>query len=105
MIKGYVLPLGTVVTLKSGDVKLIIVGRAQLFNDEGEIGYFDYSALAYPQGVVAESEYAFFNDEDIEKVLFEGYRDEQEIAFASDYEEKIKDVPYSKLKISNDSFE
>ncbi|WP_460059539.1 DUF4176 domain-containing protein, partial [Pseudolactococcus yaeyamensis] len=30
MIKGYVLPLGTVVTLKKGDIKLMIVGRAQL---------------------------------------------------------------------------
>lgn len=35
MIKDYILPLGTVVTLKNGDIKLMIVGRAQLFNDEG----------------------------------------------------------------------
>ena len=69
MIKDYILPLGTVVTLKNGDIKLMIVGRAQLFNDEGTIGYFDYSALGYPQGVVSESEYAFFNDEDIEEVM------------------------------------
>lgn len=48
MIKNYILPLGTVVTLKNGDMKLIIVGRAQLFNNEGTIGYFDYSALGYP---------------------------------------------------------
>ena len=99
MIKDYILPLGTVVTLKKGDVKLIIVGRAQLFNSEGTIGYFDYSALAYPQGVVAESEYAFFNDEDIENILFEGYRDEQEEEFASSYEERISQVPYPKLTV------
>jgi hypothetical protein len=99
MIKGYILPLGTVVTLKKGDIKLIIVGRAQLFNNKGTIGYFDYSALAYPQGVVASDEYAFFNDEDIDEVLFEGYRDDLEKEFASSYEEKIKNVSYPKLSL------
>ena len=100
MIKGYILPLGTVVTLKKGDIKLMIVGRAQLFNDEGTIGYFDYSALGYPQGVVTESEYAFFNDEDVETIHFEGYRDETEKEFASEYEEKIKNVPYPKILLN-----
>lgn len=51
--------LGSVVLLKGGDIKLIIVGWAQLFNNEGTIGYFDYSALGYPQGVIEESNFAF----------------------------------------------
>ena len=99
MTNNHILPLGSVVTLKRGDIKLIIVGRAQLFNNGGTIGYFDYSALGYPQGVIAQSEFAFFNDEDIEKVLFEGYRDEQEIEFADSYEENIKSAEYPKLII------
>ncbi|EKJ3581710.1 TPA: DUF4176 domain-containing protein [Enterococcus faecalis] len=103
MINNHILPLGSVVILKGGDIKLIIVGRAQLFNNEGTIGYFDYSALGYPQGVIAESEFAFFNDEDIEKVLFEGYRDEQEVAFADSYEENLKNVSYPKLVIERES--
>lgn len=102
MINKHILPLGSVVLLKGGDIKLIIVGRAQLFNNEGAIGYFDYSALGYPQGVIAESNFAFFNDEDIKKVLFEGYRDEQEVAFADSYEENIKNVPYPKLVIERE---
>ena len=97
MIKGYILPLGTVVTLKKGDIKLMIVGRAQLFNDAGTIDYFDYSSLGYPQGVVSESEYAFFNDEDVAEVHFEGYRDDQEIEFADSYESNIDKVVYPKL--------
>lgn len=101
MIKGYILPLGTVVKLKQGDVLLMIVGRAQLFNDTGTIGYFDYSALAYPQGVVSEQEYAFFNDDDIDEVLFEGYRNEQEIDFSNSYEEIIQKAEYPKLKIAD----
>lgn len=101
MIKDYILPLGTVVTLKNGNIKLIIVGRAQLFNNGGTIGYFDYSALRYPQGMMGEQEFAFFNDEDIEEVLFEGYRDEQEIDFSNSYEEKIKNVQYPKLTLED----
>ena len=100
MIKNYILPLGTVVTLKNGDMKLIIVGRAQLFNNEGTIGYFDYSALGYPQGVVSDSEYAFFNDEDIKEIHFEGYRDDTEKIFASSYEERIKEVSYPKIHLN-----
>lgn len=63
----------------------MIVGRAQLFNNEGTIGYFDYSAIRYPQGKVGNQEFAFFNDEDIEEVFYEGYCNEQEIEFADSY--------------------
>ncbi|MCT0078121.1 DUF4176 domain-containing protein [Lactococcus lactis] len=101
MIKDYILPLGTVVTLQKGDITLMIVGRAQLFNDNGVIGYFDYSALAYPQGVVAEQEFAFFNDEDIDEILFEGYRNDQEIEFAESYEENISKVEYQKMTLKD----
>lgn len=101
MIRDYILPLGTVVKLEKGDMLLMIVGRAQLFNNEGTIGYFDYSALAYPQGVVAEQEFAFFNDEDIDKILFEGYRNDQEIEFANAYEENIAKVEYPKLTLKD----
>jgi Uncharacterized protein conserved in bacteria len=101
MIKDYILPLGTVVKLKKGDMLLIIVGRAQLFNNEGTIGYFDYSALAYPQGVVAEQEFAFFNDEDIEEEFFEGYRNDQEVEFAEAYEKNISKVEYPKLTLKD----
>lgn len=44
----------------------------------------------------------FFNDKDIKKVLFEGYRDEQEVAFADSYEENIKNIPYPKLVIERE---
>jgi len=98
----HILPLGTVVKLKKGNVKLVIVGRAQLYDNNGAIGYFDYSALGYPQGVVSQNEFAFFNAEDIDEVYFEGYRDETEKEFADSYEEKIKEVPYPKLSV--DSF-
>ncbi|MDE5416364.1 DUF4176 domain-containing protein, partial [Alkalihalobacterium chitinilyticum] len=48
------LPIGSVVQLKNGDVKLMVLNRAPLYNQNGEIGYFDYSACIYPAGKVEE---------------------------------------------------
>lgn len=100
--KDYILPLGTVVRTEHGEMKLIIVGRAQLFDNEGTTGYFDYSALAYPQGVTGNERFAFFNHEDISEIFFEGYRDEQEIDFANRYDEALKSSPYPKLTLEFD---
>lgn len=93
-----ILPLGSVVQLKNGDVKLMIISRVPLYEQDGKIGYFDYSACIYPTGQVEEKTY-FFNRENIEKVYFEGYKDKQEELFREKYEENIKDVKYPKLSI------
>ena len=45
------LPLGSVVVLHNGDVKLMIIGRVPLYRDESIFGYFDYMAMRYPVGL------------------------------------------------------
>ena len=101
MIKGYILPMGTVVKVKNGEQKAMIIGRAQLFKDNDAMGYFDYCAVPYPQGPTGESEFGFFNDEDVAEVIFEGYRSEDEIEFANSYEETVKKAPYPKLQVGS----
>ncbi|MDR0300328.1 MAG: DUF4176 domain-containing protein [Streptococcaceae bacterium] len=97
--RNYILPIGSVVTLKHGEAQLMIAGRAQLFNNEGTIGYFDYAALAYPQGIVEANSYAFFNDEDIEDILFEGYRSVDEIKYANNYMSLVTNAAFPKLEL------
>lgn len=104
MEQNHILPIGSVVKTKKGNVKLMIVGRAQLYNNDGTIGYFDYSALIYPEGIRSQQEFAFFNHEDIQEIYFEGYRDEVEEKFAEMYEENIKNTSYPKLTLSYDDF-
>lgn len=95
-----VLPIGSVVQLKNGNVKLMILNRAPLYNSEGVIGYFDYSACIYPTGKLDAGLY-FFNRENIEEIYFEGYKDEQEERFREEYEKKLKNINYPKFSIDD----
>ncbi|GAE95482.1 EsaC protein analog [Gracilibacillus boraciitolerans JCM 21714] len=95
-----VLPIGRVVRLKNGDIKLMILNRAPLYNQNGVIGYFDYSACIYPAGKIEEQVY-FFNEENIDEVYFKGYIDEQEEQFREEYDEKIKQINYPKFEVEN----
>ncbi|OJG94086.1 hypothetical protein RV18_GL003414 [Enterococcus termitis] len=53
------MPIASIVSLKKEDILLMIVGRAQLFNQNSKIGYFDYSATLYPQGIDGSQEFVF----------------------------------------------
>ncbi|WP_231710819.1 DUF4176 domain-containing protein [Gracilibacillus suaedae] len=96
-----ILPIGSVVQLKNGDIKLMILNRAPLYNQDGVIGYFDYSACIYPAGKIEDQVY-FFNNENIKKIYFKGYVDDQEKLFQEQYEEKIKNIQYPKFKVENE---
>ncbi|MCK1192945.1 DUF4176 domain-containing protein [Streptococcus uberis] len=67
-----ILPIGTVVTLKNGSLKVMIIARYPLYNYNNRIGYFDYSGCVFPSGVTDNQTY-FFNTVDIEKVWFTGF--------------------------------
>lgn len=69
------LPLGSVVLLKNGLQKLIIMGRALNVTKAGKEFYFDYCGVLFPQGLI-NSEIAYFNHLDIDRVYFTGYNDE-----------------------------
>lgn len=93
-----ILPIGSVIKLKRGDQKLMIITRTPLYNNQGTIGYFDYSGCIYPIGQIDQQMY-FFNEEDIEKIYFEGYRDESEEEFCNLYKANIKNIKYPKLQL------
>ena len=68
------LPLGSIVLLKGGLQKLMIVSRAINVHNNDRIFFFDYAGVAYPDGLV-EEQLPYFNIEKIAKVVFEGYTD------------------------------
>ena len=73
------LPLGSIIYLQEGT-------RGVIFDDEetGEQVFADYMGVLYPLGLQTEST-IFFQHENIDKVVFEGYSDEEEDRFLEIY--------------------
>jgi len=77
-IKG-LLPIGSVVRLKEGTKKTMIIGVKQT-SVENDLEY-DYIGVLYPEGFIG-GEYQFlFNHEDIEEFVFRGYEDNERLVF------------------------
>ena len=76
------LPLGTIVYLQEGTQKLMIIGRGVLYTDEESQTdkFMDYMGCLYPEDIDPKKT-IFFNQEDIDQVVFKGYSDESEIRF------------------------
>ena len=69
-------PIGTVVLLEGGDRPLMIYGRKQIQESSDLI--WDYVACLYPEGNLGEDYNIFFQDEEIDAVLFEGWSSEMD---------------------------
>lgn len=82
------LPLGSIVYLEEGTQKIVIVGRGAIFEDPdtGEQVFADYMGVLYPMGLQTNST-LFFQHENIDEVVFEGYHDDEEDRFLKVYHE------------------
>ncbi|WP_313155591.1 DUF4176 domain-containing protein [Lacrimispora sp.] len=74
------LPLGSIVYLTNGNQKVMIVNRGPLVDQDNKKVYFDYTGVIYPEGLDPEQVY-YFHDEDIDEVVFEGFKDDDEKRF------------------------
>ena len=84
------LTLGSIVYLKEGTEKLMIINREVIIEINNEQLLFDYSACIYPQGATEKSIY-YFNEENIDKIVFEGFKDEEEERLQDLFNEWIKE--------------
>ena len=79
------LPLGSIVYLKEATAKLMVVGRGASFdNGEGQV-FSDYVGVVYPNGIDPEDA-LFFNHQDVDKLNFTGYSDEEEERYLEVYD-------------------
>ncbi|MBJ8349434.1 DUF4176 domain-containing protein [Streptococcus zalophi] len=92
------LPLGTIVYLQDSTTKVMIIGRGPEFNLDGEEVYSDYAGVVYPEGINPEDS-IFFNQENIEKVVFEGFKDEEEDEYLTEYKEWENELTVKKAKM------
>lgn len=79
-MEGRFLPVGTVVLLKGGKKRVMIIGFCAMAKEkEGKI--FDYSGCIYPEGLMASNQTCMFDHSQIEKIFFKGLVDEEETEF------------------------
>ena len=71
------LPLGTIIILKGGIRKAMIIARAVAVNMKEENKYFEYGGCLYPEGLLGEA-VLYFNNEDIHSIVQKGYADEDD---------------------------
>ncbi|WP_207694352.1 hypothetical protein DOK67_0000938 [Enterococcus sp. DIV0212c] len=93
-------PLGTIVYLKEGTQKIMVVARGVVYQDEETKSdvFVDYMGCAYPEGI-DPSQTLFFNEENIDQVVHEGFSDEDELRFIKVYEEWESGLNIPKKKI------
>ena len=77
------LPIGSIVLLKNAKKNLMIYGIKQLDSQAPNVEY-DYIGVLYPEGNMGKEFQFLFNHEDINKVIFEGYRDEEREKFIAE---------------------
>lgn len=79
------LPIGSVVMVKGIKRKVMIFGYKQKRRGQNE-NVFDYIGVVYPEGHIDNQLHIGFNQENIEKVIFRGYEDEQRDQLADIFE-------------------
>lgn len=89
MIKD-LLPVGSVVLLKGGIKKLVIMGIKQADADKPDIEY-DYAGVMYPEGYLGNDTLYLFNHADINDIIFTGYTNPERDEFLSEVEKLYND--------------
>ena len=88
MEKVEFLPIGSIVNLKGGVKKLMIIARGIVANIGEEQKYFDYGGCLYPEGLTGDR-ILYFNHSEIVRTVFTGYSDEDDKLMITNIEEWI----------------
>ena len=98
MEKMFYYPLGSVLTLRDGTQKLIIIGRGLNVKDGEETNYYDYGAVPYPLGIT-EDRIVYFNHSAVDMVLFSGYNDDDNQIMNTIINQYVEEHPELRRKI------
>ena len=79
------LPIGSVVLLKTGTKRVMITGVKQTNTQDGK--NYDYACVLYPEGHLGNNQNFLFNHEDIDEIFFRGFEDEEREAFIEKLDE------------------
>ena len=83
-----VLPVGTVVMLKDGMKRLMIMGYQQS-QTEDLARVYDYVACEYPEGFFSVEDMIMFDHTDIEHIFSLGLQNEEQVEFRKNLENEL----------------
>ena len=83
-----VLPVGTVVMLKDGMKRLMIMGYQQS-QSENPAKVYDYIACEYPEGFISTEYMVMFDHTDIGHIYSLGLQNEEQVEFRKDLENEL----------------
>lgn len=72
MNKNNYLPIGSVIKIKNEEQLLMITGYKVISEEKT----YDYSACFFPNGILSLNEVLVFNQDKIDIILFEGYKND-----------------------------
>ena len=91
------LPIGSIVLLKNGIKKLMIMGIKQIKTDENN-KEFDYIGVLYPEGFLGNETNFLFNHDDINDIIFTGYSNPERDDFIAFIDEAYKKMENTEKK-------
>lgn len=89
------LPIGTVVMLKGGTKRAMIIGFCSIADGKKDKIY-DYTGCLYPEGVISSDRTLLFDHSQIEKIYHLGLIDDDERKFKSRLKEMINTLNQNK---------
>ena len=95
MEENRLLPLGSVVYLREGTKKVVIIARGLVVRNGDGLVFFDYGGVPYPEGLQDEK-MAYFQHEAVVKVVHKGYHDDDDemtVTKIMDYMKVHSDIP------------
>ena len=84
------LPVGSVVRLKGGKMRLVVIGYTPI--EKGKEEVWDYLGAIWPMGVITSDKNLLFNRDQVEEVVFEGFSDSAELEFRTKLEKAVDEI-------------
>ena len=97
-MKEKFLPIGTVVLLKGGKKRAMITGFCSVAQ-ENQDKIYDYSGCVYPEGYLSSNQVCLFDHDQIEKIYYLGFEDDEEIQFKDKLNTIVANLENQELKL------
>jgi hypothetical protein len=92
------LPIGSVVLLRGGMKKVMIIGRLQRQEITNKV--WDYSGCLYPEGIIDPQNMYLFNNDSIDRLYFVGMQDAEELEFRRILLEHLNEIGEAERAVS-----